>query len=483
MYLNMTAVTPVVLCGGSGTRLWPLSRADYPKQFIKFKNNISLFQKTLGRIKLFGDQHAKINEIIILTNESHRFLVLDQLKEMKINIKIKIILEPCSLNTAPALTLAACASPNSTLMVIPCDQHIGNDNIFVKCLRESIEVIEDNLIFMFGVKPKSAENSYGYLLYKGNGRIKTVSNFIEKPKTVIAKKIIANKKCLWNLGIFVLNSETWLDAIRKTDRSIFNNVTKSWKKKTIDNAFMRPNSSDYSKARSKSVDYAVIEKAASLKIEIKALEMKTNWSDIGQHSMLDVLFKKNRKKNIFQGDVVEEDAKNTTVIGSNRHISLLGVEDLIVLDTKDSLLIVNKKSSASMKELIKKINVHNKEMLYEYSIVHRPWGTYELLLQQKNCKIKKIIIDPNSQLSYQSHKYRSEHWIVLKGVATILKEGKEFKLWADESTYISTGQKHMLMNKEKQTLEIIEVQTGQKLSEKDIIRYQDIYGRLKEDLK
>ena len=479
----MITLTPVVLCGGSGTRLWPLSRADYPKQFIKLNNDISLFQKTLNRIELLADEHTKIDEVIILTNESHRFLVLDQLKEVKINIKTKIILEPCALNTAPALTLAATASSDSTFVVIPTDQYIADDKIFVKCLRESIEVIKNNLIFMFGVKPESAKDSYGYILHKGSGKIKTVSRFVEKPKIETAKKIIANKRCLWNLGIFVLNAKTWLDAIRKTDKLIISNVTESWKRKKLDNSFIRPCSSYYSKASPKSIDHAVIEKAVSLGIDMKVLEMKTNWTDVGHHEALDVLFKKNRKKNIFQGEVVEQSTKNTTVMGSDRQIALLGVEDLIVIDTKDSLLLVNKKSSASMKELIKKINMLNKEILHEHSIVHRPWGYYELLLKQKNCKIKKIIVNPNSLLSYQSHKYRSEHWVIIKGIATIKKNGKIFTLTKDESTYISSGEKHQLINNEKKSLEIIEVQTGKKLSEDDIIRYDDMYGRKSKKLK
>jgi mannose-1-phosphate guanylyltransferase/mannose-6-phosphate isomerase len=476
-------ITPVILCGGSGTRLWPLSRADYPKQFIKLEDNITLFQKTINRIKLIAEKNNRINKIIILTNESHRFLIIEQLKNIKISVKIQIILEPCSLNTAPALTLAANASPNSTLMVFPSDQYIENDKTFVDCIQNSINEIKDKLIFVFGVKPKSAEDSYGYILYKGSKKIKSVTGFIEKPKVEVIKKILADKKCFWNMGIFVLNAKTWLDAIRITNESIYENVTKSWKKNSPDNLFIRPSNSDYSKASSKSIDYAVIEKAISLGIELKAVEVKTNWSDIGQHKTLERLFEKNKKNNIFLGDVIEEGTNNTTVFGSDRHVSLLGVENLIVIDTKDSLLVVNKKSSSSMRELIKKINKKRRELLLEHSVVHRPWGTYEIILQHKNCKIKKIIVNPNSQLSYQSHKYRSEHWIILKGVATILKEGKEFKLCADESTYISSGQKHMLMNNQKQILEIIEVQTGKKLSEKDIIRYQDIYGRLKEDKK
>ncbi len=473
----MISITPVILCGGSGTRLWPLSRADYPKQFIRLNNDATLFQKTLLRLKALSSKSIKLDEIIVVTNESHRFLVLDQLKGIKIKAKIKIILEPCSLNTAPALTLAAAASPNSTLLVIPSDQYIDNEEAFASSIQRSVESIKDQLIYIFGVKPKSAEDSYGYILYEGNGNIKTVVDFIEKPDFKYAKKIIGKKKCFWNLGIFVLTSKTWMASIKKANKSIFDNVTNSWAKRTVDNAFVRPRSSSYSKATSKSIDYAVMEKAISLGIDVKAIEIKTNWSDIGQHMALERLFKKNREQNILQGNVIAQDANNTTVIGSDRHIALLGVQDLIVIDTKDSLLIVNKNSSASMRALIKKLNKIHKEILREHSIVHRPWGFYEIITQQKNSKIKKIVVYPNSELSYQSHKYRSEHWIVLKGIATIKKNGVITRLSPDESMYISSGDKHKLMNNQNTALEIIEVQTGKKLSENDIIRYDDIYGR------
>ena len=201
------------------------------------------------------------------------------------------------------------------------------------------------------------------------------------------------------------------------------------------------------------------------------------------HKALDILFKKNSKNNILQGDVVEQNAENTTVMSSGRQISLLGVRDLIIIDTKDSLLVVNKNSPASMRDLIKKISKNNKEILHEHSVVHRPWGLYELILKQDYCKIKRIVVNPCSQLSYQTHKYRSEHWIVLKGIATIKKNGRLFKLSKNESTYISSGDKHKLMNNEKDVLEIIEVQTGKRLSEDDIIRYDDMYGRTSKKLK
>jgi mannose-1-phosphate guanylyltransferase/mannose-6-phosphate isomerase len=475
----MSNLTPVILCGGSGSRLWPLSRADYPKQFIKFNNDNTLFQKTLIRINLLAKNNLSVDEILILTNESHRFIVLEQLKTIKTDIKIKIILEPASLNTAPALTLAAAAaSPESTLVVIPSDQFIESDEIFVKRIHDSIKLMKHNAIFIFGIKPRYPECEYGYILCKGRGQVKEVVEFIEKPEVITAKKIIENKYSFWNMGIFVLSSTTWLNAISKTNKSVFNNVVRSWDENNVDNIFIRPSRKIYLKAASISIDHAVIEKAVSIGIDLKVLEMKTGWSDLGQHKSLEILYKRDKNQNIIEGNVIEKDTKNTTVIGTYKQISLLGVKDLIVIDTEDSLLIVDKNSSSSMRGLINKISENNKSILDQHSIVHRPWGRYEVICEQKYCKIKKIIVNPNSQLSYQSHKHRSEHWIVLEGIATIIKNGKTFKLSKDESTYISCGDKHKLINNEKKLLEIIEVQTGKKLSEEDIVRYNDSYGRL-----
>jgi mannose-6-phosphate isomerase-like protein (cupin superfamily) len=212
-------------------------------------------------------------------------------------------------------------------------------------------------------------------------------------------------------------------------------------------------------------------------LKIKLIELKTEWSDLGEFSSLDSIYKKNSNGNTLQGSVFEKDTRNTTVIGSNKNISLLGVRDLIIVDTKDALLIINKNSQSSMKELINIIKKINMDILTEHTTAHRPWGKFDLILNEKNSKIKKITVKPKSELSYQSHKYRNEHWIVLKGIATIKKNGKTFKIKKDESTYIAKGDKHRLINNENIDLEIIEVQTGVKVSEKDIIRYDDIYGR------
>ena len=473
----MKIITPVILCGGSGTRLWPLSRTNYPKQFIKFNDDFTLFQKTIIRLQLLSNRFFSIDEVLIITNEKNRYLVLEQLEKINVNVKFRIILEPISLNTAPSLTLASLAAPDSNLVVLPSDHYIKNDKAFKSAIHKSIRYLEDNFIFLLGSKPKSTNTSYGYITYKGNEIIKNVTGFIEKPDSNLASRLIANENCLWNLGVFILRSNTWLNAISATNKLMYENIKKSWKKKTVDNLFERPNKVSFSKSPSNSIDYAVIEKALSINLKIKLIELKTKWSDLGEFSSLDTIYKKNSNGNTIQGSVIEKDTRNTTVIGTNKNISLLGVRDLIIVDTKDALLIINKNIQSSMKELISMIKKINVGILTEHTTVHRPWGKFDLILKEKNSKIKKITVKPKSELSYQSHKYRNEHWIVLKGIATIKKNGKIFKIKKDESTYIAKGDKHRLINNENIDLEIIEVQTGVKVSEKDIIRYDDIYGR------
>ena len=473
----MITITPVILCGGCGTRLWPLSRTNYPKQFVDLDDDFTLFQKTFNRIQSLNNKFIKIKEVLIVTNEKYRYLVLQQLEKLNNNLKFRLILEPISLNTAPSLTLASFAAVNSNLVVLPSDHYIKNDKILISSIQKAVRHLDDHCIFLLGTKPKSNQSSYGYITYTGNETIKDVTGFVEKPDSNLAQELISNGNSLWNSGIFILKSKTWLNAISITNKLIYKSIEKSWKKKTTDGLFERPDRLSFSKSSSKSIDYAVIEKAISLNLKIKLIELKTKWSDLGEYNSLESIYRKNNKGNIIQGEVIEKDTFNTTVIAKDKNISLLGVKDLIIVDTTDALLIINKNNPSSIKDFIKKVKKINQDILIEHSTAYRPWGKYEIVFQEKNTKIKKITVKPKSELSYQSHKYRNEHWIVLKGVATIKKNNSSFKIKKNESTYIAKGDKHKLINNENINLEIIEVQTGTKVSEEDIIRYEDIYGR------
>ncbi len=473
----MKIITPVVLCGGHGTRLWPLSRRNYPKQFIDLNDEPTLFQKTINRLQLLHSKVFKINEILIVTNERYRYIVLQQLEEININIEFRIILEPISLNTAPSLTLASLATEDTNLVVLPSDHHIKSDAVFKNTIYKALEYLKSNSIFLLGVKPKKAVSSYGYVTYSGNKTVKKVMGFTEKPDSNLADKIIKDGSVMWNVGIFILKSKTWLHAISLTDKVMFKIIKKSWASKTTDGFFVRPHRLTFSKSPSNSIDYTVMEKGLSINLDMKLIELKTEWSDLGELNSLEAIYKKNKKNNIFYGNVVEKDTKNSTVITTDKNISLLGVKDLIIINTKDTLLVIDKKSSSSLKDLMEKLEKTNENILVEHSTVHRPWGKYEIILDEKNNKIKKITVKPKSELSYQSHKFRNEHWIVLNGTATVKKNGNVYKIRKNESTFIAKGEKHRLINDEEKDLEIIEVQTGTKISEEDIIRYEDTYGR------
>ncbi len=473
----MSWITPVILCGGNGKRLWPLSTPDYPKQFLTLGKKFTLFQQTIKRALTLENEKMKIKEILILTNESYRFIVLDQIELLKTNLKFRIILEPESRNTAPALTLASLASPNSRLVVMPCDHYFKSNNSFSNSAKQALKEIKKNNIFLLGVKPSGVNTSYGYIQYEGKNEIKEISSFIEKPSFAVAEKIISQNMCLWNVGIFILRSDTWLDAIKVSSKNIFSNVNRSWQRKVNDNWFIRPDRKSYIRATNNSVDYVVLEKANEQGLKLNAIQLKTSWSDLGDYGALNNIIKTKAKNNVFKGAINELGTRDLTVIAESRNVSVLGVKDLIIIETKDDVLVADKNNTSLIKNFVTKIKNQRKNNQDAYSIVFRPWGMYEVIHKDQGYLVKKLIIKSKGELSLQSHAKRNEHWIITKGVATIKKNNKTYVLKKDESTYIAAGDKHKIINKGKTDLEILEVQTGSKISENDIIRYDDIYGR------
>ena len=473
----MNWITPIILCGGSGKRLWPLSRPDYPKQFLTFGKKFTLFQQTINRALTLENENTKIKKVLILTNENYRFIVLEQIELLKTKLKFKIILEPESRNTAPALTLASLASPNSNLIVMPCDHYFKSNRSFSSSAQQALKNVKKGKIFLLGVKPSDVNTSYGYIQYESNREIKNVSAFVEKPNYTLAKKIISQGKCFWNVGIFILKSDTWIQAIKECNKNIFSNVNKSWEKRINDNWFVRPEKKSYMRVTNNSIDYAVLEKANEKGLTLNAIELRTAWSDLGDYKSLKNLINVTAKNNVFKGSINELGTRNLTVIAENRNISVLGVKDLIIVETKDDVLVADKNNTSLIKEFVTKIKNRSNNKLDSFSRVFRPWGMYDVIHKEKGCLIKKLIVKPKAELSYQSHTKRNEYWIITKGVATIVKNNKSLVLKKDESTYIEAGDKHKIINKGARDLEILEVQTGSKISEDDIIRYDDIYGR------
>ena len=475
-------ISPIILCGGSGSRLWPLSRKRHPKQFLQLLGDKSLFQESIERAISLKDQNININEIIIITNEDHRFLALHQIEKYKKKIAFRIILEPKLKNTAPALTLSALASysknPESILLVMPSDHHFGNKKNFKKVLQSSIKASSKENIIILGIKPNSNSSNFGYIKYEGKGLVKNVNKFVEKPSEKIAEKMIQDGKCAWNAGFFILNSSTWIESIKKCNKKIFNYVKKSWDKHTVDEWFLRPNAYYFSKSPSDSIDYSVIEKKELINAQIKLILLDSKWSDLGSFESLGETKLRKINNNYLHGDILTIDSNKNIVISTKKNISLIGVENSIIIETADSVLVAARDKINLIKEMVKKVEKKQPSLLLEHTKVNRPWGWFEILDEGANYKVKRIVVKPNSKLSYQAHKYRSEHWVVLKGKASILRDKEEIVLLNNESTFIKKGMRHQLKNNQKIDLEIIEVQTGNKISEEDIIRYDDEYGRI-----
>jgi len=474
-------ITPVILCGGSGTRLWPLSRQHYPKQFLKLVGDSTLFQQSINRAIALENDDIQIEEILIVTNENHRFLVLEQLNELKLKALTRILLEPEPKNTAPALTLAALAAhefnPDSVLVVTPADQYVKELNQFIDAMHEAIKVTQKKTIVTLGINPTRPDTGFGYIHFEGEGVMKNVLTFKEKPELEVAQQMIDQGQYAWNGGMFILKSKTWMDAIGRSNPEVFKLINYAWQNKNTDQWFARPDNESFKQSPPDSIDYAVMEKFKELDVDVKLVVLDAGWSDLGSFDALDEIIEKDKRGNIFKGDVVSLNVKDTIAITSKKNVSLLGVENLIVIETADSVLVANKNDTQSIKDLVKLLEKNHGHLVNEHNRVNRPWGWFETIDFGKNFKVKKIQVYPGAKLSYQSHKFRNEHWVVINGKATIVKNGKTFNLEHNESTYIKVGVKHQLMNKGKGSLEIIEVQTGIKLVEDDIERFDDEYGR------
>ena len=474
-------ITPVILCGGSGTRLWPLSRQHYPKQFLKLVGDTTLFQQSISRAIALENDDIQIEEILIVTNLNHRFLVLEQLDGLKLKTPMRILLEPEPKNTAPALTLAALAAqdtnPDSVLVVTPADHYVKDLTSFVLAMHAGIQAVAENTIVTLGINPTRPDTGFGYIHYEGDDVLKRVLTFKEKPELEVAQQMIDQGQHAWNGGMFILKPKTWIDAIGRGNPEVLKLINYAWEEKNIDQWFVRPDNESFKQSPSNSIDYAVMEKFKELDVDLKLVVLDAGWSDLGSFDALDEITEKDKAGNIFKGNVVALNVKDTIAITSKKNVSLLGIENLIVIETADSVLVANKNDTQSIKDLVKLLEKNHGHLLNENNRVNRPWGWFETVDEGNNFKVKKIQVNPGAKLSYQSHTFRNEHWVVVRGRASIIKDDKQITLEHDESTFIKMGVKHQLINQEKVPLEIVEVQTGVKVIEEDIVRFEDMYGR------
>jgi mannose-1-phosphate guanylyltransferase/mannose-6-phosphate isomerase len=482
-------IHPVILCGGSGTRLWPLSRSGFPKQFLVLSgdgSNQSLFQQAIDRIHSVGGKEITFGKTLIVTNEEHRFLALDQLRELK-DVQATLLLEPTGKNTAPALTLAALYAQDSgesqedpILVVTPADQTITNPAAFTKALQSAIAIAKKGAIAILGITPTSPQTGYGYIKVKGDAvnNAYTVEHFVEKPNEATAKQYLEEGGYFWNGGMFVLKASVWLSALKEFRPDIFGATETAWVERTTDQAtFVRPDKTIFNTIPSESIDYAVIEKCPGSQYSIKMVELDAGWNDLGAWDAVWQVGKQDEQGNVTSGDTLITNSKNSLVHASTRLVSAVGVENLIIVETADAVLVADRKNSQDVKHIVNQLESQQREEKNLHRKVSRPWGWYDSVDEGDRFKVKRIQVKPGASLSLQMHHHRAEHWIVVKGTAEITNGDQVIMLNENQSTYIPQGQIHRLANPGKTPLEIIEVQSGSYLGEDDIVRFKDTYGR------
>ena len=494
----MTTVLPVILCGGSGSRLWPLSRAGFPKQFLDLSGSgdgKSLFQQAVARLNQLSSSSTSLGNTLVVTNEDHRFLVLDQLREME-GIKATLLLEPTGRNTAPALTLGALYASesgankefDSILVITPADQTIQNAEAFTKALQHCIAAVTEDAnkktIAILGIRPTAPETGYGYIKRSDNkGRFAeyTVEQFAEKPNLETAMAYLEDGNYCWNSGMFVLRASTWLAALKEFRPDILDATQKAWDQKTEDLAdgtpFVRPDKALFSGIPSDSIDYAVIEKCPGSQYHVKMVELDAGWNDLGAWDAVWQVGNKDAEGNVTSGDVLLSNSRNSLVHASSRLVSTVGLDNVIVVETADAVLVADRSQSQDVKHIVQQLESQNREEKNLHRKVARPWGWYDSVDEGERFKVKRIQVKPGASLSLQMHHHRAEHWIVVKGIAEITNGDKVITLNENQSTYIPQGQTHRLANPGKTPLEIIEVQSGSYLGEDDIVRFEDTYGR------
>ena len=471
-------VFSVVLCGGSGTRLWPISRSSYPKQFLSLYNDNSLFQNTLTRLNKF----PFIKSNLIISNYDQRFLILDQLSQID-KLDYELILEPISRNTSCSLTLAALRAleddKEAVLIISPSDHFLDMDSECITSFEKAIKTALNDEIVVLGVKPNNPSTDYGYIeLEKDENCPNNVSRFIEKPNILVAKKLLNKNNIYWNSGIFVMKAKIWLKAIRLFNNEVFVNTSKSWNKSFRDFEFIRVGKFDYFFNPSISIDYAVLEKCPGTNISISMKLLKSKWDDLGSWSSLYKNKNKDASNNAIDGNVLSVDNKNCFFYSNSRLIAASGVNNLVVIETKDSVLVGDLKKPHLIKKIFNNLKDKSYKELDNTFQHNRPWGTFFNIDHGFNFKVKKIVVNPGKSLSLQLHRKRAEHWVVVQGNALIQKDQSIIELKENESTYIPSGVKHRLINNSKDSLVIIEIQTGDYLEEDDIVRYIDDFGRV-----
>jgi len=475
------SVLPVIMAGGSGTRLWPLSRAGYPKQFLVLSGDNSLFQQAVQRLTGLAAFGTPVLPLLVVGNVEHRFLALEQLREMG-HAPGALLLEPMGRNTAPALTLAALQAleggNDPVLVVTPADQTVADEAAFSAALQRAARQAADGSIVILGITPDRPETGYGYIrsLPTDVGAAK-VAKFVEKPDAATAQGYLADGGYTWNSGMFVLRASVWLKALGQFRPDVLAATRAAWDVRQIDGTFVRPGKVEFGQVPSESVDYAVMERCPDSDFDIRVVPLDAGWNDLGAWDAVWQVGAKDEAGNAASGDVLLQDTCNTLVHATSRLVSTVGVRDLIVVETADAVLVADRSRSQDVKHIVNRLGAVGRGEQLLHRKVHRPWGWYDSIDMGPRFQVKRIMVKPGASLSLQMHHHRAEHWIVVSGTAEVVNGEKTILLTENQSTYIPLGQVHRLANPGKVDLEIVEVQSGSYLGEDDIVRFEDTYGR------
>ncbi|MDA7441022.1 mannose-1-phosphate guanylyltransferase/mannose-6-phosphate isomerase [Candidatus Pseudothioglobus singularis] len=466
-------MVPVVLAGGSGTRLWPLSRRLHPKQFIELIGENTLFQEAVLRLP------ESIEDLLVICNEDHRFLAAEQLRQIN-RSSSSIILEPVGKNTAPAITIAAIKSikgnENAILLVLSSDHLIKDVKKFHQAIESAKKHAENNKLVTFGIVPNKVETGYGYIEadVSQDKDYCNINEFVEKPDYKTAQKYLDSGKYFWNSGMFMFKASVFLEELEKYEPEILNICKKSYQNEYHDLDFIRLNDEEFLKCPSQSIDYAVMERTKNAVM----VRLDADWRDVGSWSALSDSQPKDQNNNLIVGEAILKKVNNSYIHStSKRLVSAIGVSDLIIVDTEDALLVTNKEHVQHIKDIVKQIRDSNRPESDQHRVVFRPWGYYDSIDNGNGFHVKRILVNSGAKLSLQKHEYRAEHWVVVKGKAQVTCGKKTFQLVENQSTYIPLGEVHRLENIGSTPLEIIEIQTGEYIGEDDITRIDDAYGR------
>jgi len=469
----MSNVLPVLLCGGSGTRLWPLSREAYPKQFLPLAGKVSLLQATCLRLQGLPGAEAPL----LISNEEHRFMVAEQCRQINV-LPQTLILEPIGRNTAPAIAVAALHALESQqdpiLLVLPSDHILRDEAGFRAAVIQAMPAAEAGGLLTFGIVPTAPETGFGYIKAGLGDGVRAVEQFVEKPDQQTAEKYLASGEYFWNSGMFMFRASRFIEELEKFAPSILQQCKAAIANAKRDADFLRLDKEAFAACPADSIDYAVMEKTEHAKV----LPIDVGWSDVGSWSALWQVADHDVDGNVHHGDVMSENCKNTFIWSGNRLVSTLGIENMIVVDTDDALLIAHQDHVQDVKKIVARLKSEDRPQAVQHRQVYRPWGSYTSVDSGERFQVKRIIVKPGAALSLQMHHHRAEHWIVVSGTARVTCDEKIMTLTENQSTYIPLGSKHRLENIGKLPLELIEVQSGSYLGEDDIVRFDDVYGRV-----